>query len=128
MDQNVGHEGKPPCISNIRKSLIFLQNGEETKARATRGNQPCILCALDPTTTDAQKVRKWSHSDLDVHLNSSFHSHEKEWERAVKIDGGIVSCPCCGDDEFNKSALIAHLKDMRPHAMWMAEDESGSDG
>jgi hypothetical protein len=127
MDQGVDREGKPPWISNIGKSLIFLQSSEEMKVRATRGNLTCVMCALDPTTTDAQKARKWSHSDLDVHLKSSFHSREKEWEKAVKIDGGVVSCPSCGDDGFNKSALITHLKDMHPHAMWMAGDESGSD-
>ena len=45
-----------------------------------------------------------------VPRRSPFHSREKEWERAVKIHGGIVSCPCCGDNGFNKAALITHLK------------------
>ena len=86
------------------------------------------MCALDPTTTDTQKARRWSRSDLDVHLKSSFHDREKQWERSVKIDGGLIGCPCCGHDGFNKSTLVTRLKEMHPHAMWIAEGGSASDG
>lgn len=89
MDQNVGREGKPPCSSNIRRSLIFLQSSEETKARATRDNLTCILCTLDPTTTDAQKARKWSHSDLDVVRSIAVRRSGREQSRSTAESSAV---------------------------------------
>lgn len=108
-----------------RAFLPVSQSNAEFKARTSRKDLICIICALDPTCTVAQKAQKRTHADLDVHLKGSFHDRESQITRAVKMElTGSVICPGCGEEGFTKSTLITHLSEVHPTIMWMNEDES----
>ncbi|KAK7522788.1 uncharacterized protein IWZ02DRAFT_450515 [Phyllosticta citriasiana] len=101
------------------------------------GDQRCVLCLEDETTSQADKEKKWDkQAKLIRHQQTMFHSARRQWERRVQSQHDAIDpngpwyCPYCPESDRHGygrlNEVIQHLqrskKDDPAHDRLMAED------
>jgi hypothetical protein len=80
-----------------------------------RTDLTCIQCRLDGTVPFQVKDSVYTHSQLNRHLKSNYHSRRMQVTRAFRIDKndkGECKCPCCPEDDeriYLQNAFLAHM-------------------
>lgn len=76
----------------------------------------CIQCRLDGTVPFQKQNSVYTHSQLNKHLKSNYHSRREQVRRAFiidKDDKNQCKCPCCPDDDektYRQRAFLAHME------------------
>lgn len=112
--QQVGQmEGEEPPTQigriNFHKNFLGMASMQYSDLQ-------CIQCKLDPSVSYQKKDLKYTHSELNQHLKSNFHTRREQVLRCFNIDkddNGECRCPCCGDNStemYKAKAFISHME------------------
>lgn len=102
----------------IRKESEAATSSDHTTPSTStqKSDLQCIQCKLDPSVSYQKKDTAYTHSELNKHLKSNFHTRREQVLRCFNIDkdeNGQCRYPCCGDDStvlYKEKAFISHME------------------
>jgi len=106
-------EGEEPSMQIGRLNFIKNFLGMDSMQYS---DLQCIQCKLDPSVSYQMKKTTYTHSQLNEHLKSNFHTRREQVLRYFNIkkdNNDQCRCPSCGDDStkmYKEKAFISHME------------------